>query len=68
MRRTWFCDDDGTYRRNCPMILAEMDRVSSLLMPWRMTALFREFDQAYRDGVIRTNRIGRRDRVVQPGP
>lgn len=68
MRRTWFQEDDGTYLRNCPLILAEMDRMSSLLLPWRMIALFREFDQAYRDGVIRTDRVGRRDRVVLPGP
>lgn len=68
MRRAWFQDSDGTYRRNCPLIMAELDRVSSILLPWRYIALNREWWQAYREGVIRADRIGRFDRVAEPAP
>lgn len=68
MRRAWFQDTDGTYRRNCPLIMAEQDQVLNTLLPWRRRALEAEWQQAWRDGVIRTNKIGRRDRIATPAP
>jgi len=68
MKRTWFQAADGTYYRNCPLILAEQWRLSSLLLPWRYRTLNREWWQAYREGVQRQNTIGRRDRVATPAP
>lgn len=68
MRRTWFRDEDGSYRRNCPLISDELERPSSILLPWRYITLNREWWQAYREGLIRADRIGRRDRVATPMP
>ncbi|WP_020116807.1 hypothetical protein [Streptomyces canus] len=68
MRRAWFQDDDGTYRRNCPLIMAEQDQLLNMLLPWRYRALKREWRQAWRHGVIRSDTIGRRDHVVTAAP
>lgn len=68
MRRHWFQDGDGTYRRNCPLIRDELERVSSILLPWRYVTLDREWWRAYREGPIRADEIGRRDRIATPIP
>lgn len=65
--RTWLQDDDGTYYRNCPMIMAQQGLIS-MLLPWRYRALEREWWHAYREGVLRTKTIGRFDRVATAAP
>ncbi|MFM9629387.1 hypothetical protein ACKI10_17390 [Streptomyces galilaeus] len=67
-RRAWLQDDDGTYYRNCPMIMAEQDRLINMLLPWRLRALDREWWHVYREGVLRTRTIGRFDRVATAAP
>lgn len=67
-RRAWLQDADGTYYRNCPMIMAEQDRLINMLLPWRCRALKREWWYAYREGVLRTRTIGRFDRVAVAAP
>lgn len=68
MRRAWFQDPDGTYRRNCPLIMDEQDQLLNMLLPWRYFALKREWQQAWRDGIIRADTIGSRDRIATPMP
>lgn len=68
MRRSWFQDDNGTYYRNCPLIDADRKRALNRLLPWRARTLTAEWWHAYREGVIRTAAIGRRDRVATPMP
>ena len=65
--RTWLRDADGTYFRNCPMIMAQQDRLINILLPWRFRALEREWWHVYREGVLRSETIGRFDRVATPG-
>ena len=65
--RTWFRDTDGTYFRNCPLIMAERGRLINMLLPWRFLALEREWWHVYREGVFRAKTIGRFDRVATPG-
>lgn len=68
MRRAWFQDDEGTYYRNVPLVMAEQDQTLNVVLPWRRRALEAEYRKAWKDGVIRAHRIGRRDRVATPKP
>jgi len=68
MRRAWFQNADGTYYRNIPLIMAEQDEPLNALLPWRRRVLDAEWRQAWDDGVIRSETIGRRDRVATPAP
>lgn len=66
-RRRWFQDKDGTYYRNCPLIMAEQKEC-----PWwrerTWKALTSEWEQAFRDGIIRKDRLGRQDELVTAAP
>lgn len=69
MKRAWFADTNGTYYRNCPLIMAEMKRCTR--MPWRYWLFWRlnaEWNDVFRQGVKRKSRLGRGDVVVQPRP
>lgn len=76
--RCWFQDKDGTYFRNCPLILDEQQELIELYRhtnPLRLrklqqinallAELKREWDQAWRDGVFRKEHLDHGDRVVQ---
>lgn len=67
-RRAWFQDADGTYYRNCPLIMHEWEKLSSLLLPWRYFRLQAEWHHVFRHGMLRTRSIGRFDRVATPAP
>ena len=70
MKRAWFQDKDGTYYRNCPLIMAELERISARAWPWlmpRCRALAAEWEQAFSAGVIRKPALGRRDVLREPG-
>jgi hypothetical protein len=68
--RAWFRDDDGTYFRNCPLIMAE--RKAELAQPWkpgqraRLDALQAEWWQAFRFGVTRRTCLSPGGIVVEP--
>lgn len=66
MKRKWFRDDDGTYYRTVPLITAELGRCA--WRPWRLRALRAEWDEAWREGLIRKPRLGRGDVLVPPLP
>lgn len=66
--RTWLRDADGTYFRNCPMIMAQQDRLINMLLPWRFRALEREWWHVYREGEFRAKTIGRFDWAADPAP
>lgn len=71
MKRRWFRAEDGTYCRNCPLILAEIKKAEVSL--WfgrrrRLDALQTERDQAWREGVIRKATLDRGDVVIEPLP
>lgn len=69
IRRSWFRDDDGTYYRNCNLIMAERrTAVANPLLWWRLPSLEREWRTAWRKGVLRKAKLGWFDRVVQPTP
>lgn len=62
VRRAWFQDEDGTYFRNCPLIMRERTRAVS---PRHRRALSEEWWQAFREGLIRADTIGRNDVIVK---
>jgi hypothetical protein len=67
MKRTWFQDDDGTYYRNIPLILGEIRR--AIWCPWRwhrLPGLWREWDEAWGEGLIGKPHLGRGDRLGMP--
>jgi hypothetical protein len=64
MKRKWFRDDDGTFFRNVPLNIAEMD-ATPLWMFWRHRYLEREWRTVWDKGVIRKDRLGRRDVEVK---
>ena len=69
MKRAWFRDSNGTYYRNCPLILAEQERC--IRWPWRYRLFWQldaEFRETFRKGVLRKDRLGRGDRLVQQVP
>jgi hypothetical protein len=69
MKRAWFQDNNGTFYRNCPLILAEQERCTRL--PWRYRRFWKlnaEWREAFRKGVLRKDRLGRGDVLVQPVP
>jgi len=67
MKHSWFQDDDGTYYRNVPLIMAEMERCRRRPWRWRLfSALEAEWHQAWRAGLIRKSRLGRGDMLIQP--
>lgn len=68
MKRQWFRDTDGTYYRNCPLIMDEWKRAIRLGRFFLASRLGREWDTAFRQGVIRKNALTRGDTVVQPRP
>jgi hypothetical protein len=68
VRRSWFQDDDGTYYRNCPLIERDRARRINVLLPWRARILAAEWRSTFAEGVTRTDRIGRFDRIATPVP
>jgi hypothetical protein len=69
MKRAWFAGTDGTYYRNCPLIMAEQQRC--LRRPWRYRLFWQldaEWHEVFRQGVKRKDRLGRGDVLVQPRP
>lgn len=70
--RAWFRDDDGTYFRNCPLILAEQKRELDRTPPpwgWRhhfaiLDALKAEWQHAWSEGVLRKDELEPGDVVV----
>ena len=72
MKRKWFRDDDGTYFRNIRLIMDEKHALLArpFAMGWqrKVDALSREFDEAWTHGVVRADKIGRRDIVVTMAP
>ena len=67
--RCWFQDKDGTYFRNIPLIMAEQKAV--MYKPW-LAGYFRqltaEWNQAWREGLIRKDSLSPGDVVVEPAP
>lgn len=65
MKRHWFQDRDGTYYRNCPMILDDMKAT-----PWFFFRQRRRLELEWRNvwlhGGIRKSQLGRGDVVVRP--
>lgn len=70
MKRRWFRDDDGTYYRNINLILSEIQASPHwLIWNWpRLWRLHREFDETFRVGLQRKDRLGWRDVEAQPVP
>ena len=67
MKRKWFQKKDGTYFRNCSLI--EQDRYKPInWLPWRARALAAEWAECWDIGLIETETIGRRDKVVTMRP
>lgn len=68
MKRRWFQDKDGTFYRNCPLILGEQKEcIGPPFRGRRFRQLQAEWEVAWRDGVIRKAKLGRGDKLV-PGP
>lgn len=68
MRRRWFQKEDGTYYRNFNLIEQELELPFNRNFPWRWRSLMnevREVNSSY-SGTITTEKIGRRDEVVEP--
>jgi hypothetical protein len=61
VKKSWLQDKDGTYYRNCPLIMAERKRAI-----FRRGALSREWRETYIIGVQRKDTLGPRDVLVQP--
>lgn len=80
-QRHWFQDKDGTYYRNCPLIMDEQRELLDRLKgtnPWRVRRI-RQFDHAldelerewtavFNEGIIRKAGLAPGDVVVQPAP
>lgn len=65
MKRSWFRDDDGTYYRNCPLIMKERQQAIRSLRLRRARILEAEWREAWRKGLIRKDKLGRGDIEVQ---
>ncbi|HEY1705652.1 MAG TPA: hypothetical protein VGG75_38695 [Trebonia sp.] len=65
MRRTWFRPSSGRAPfRNCQLITEDMERLENKL-PWRQSVLHREWEQAFRRGVMQP---GSEYNPAEPGP
>jgi hypothetical protein len=65
MRRTWFLPSSGEPPfRNCGLITDDMQRLGNRL-PWRQSALHREWAETFRRGVMRP---GSAYNPAEPGP
>ena len=68
MKRSWFQDKDGTYFRNLPLIMAEQKAIIGRLWSGRRyRQLEAEWQQAWREGVLRKDHLDRGDKLVQMG-
>lgn len=65
MRRRWFRDRDGTYYRNVPMVLNELDTTWPVRL-WKRAMLLSELDHIYREGHTRRRTLGWWQVEVQP--
>jgi len=62
MAKTWYRKtSDGTFFRNCPLIMKEMDKCPL----WRILQLQSEWDKCFREGIIKTDKIGRFDNWIE---
>lgn len=62
MRRTWYRKkSDGTFFRNCPLIMREREQAISPRARRRLEA---EWERCFREGAITAEQIGRRDRWI----
>jgi hypothetical protein len=61
--RTWYRkQSDGTFFRNCPLIMAERDRATD---PRVRDRLSDEWDECFREGVITASEISASDRWIE---
>lgn len=66
--RRWFRDKDGTFYRNCPLVLKE-SREAIDAGRWEVaTRLHAEFDEVFREGLIRKPALEPGDVEVRPVP
>lgn len=64
MKRTWYQSrSDGRYFRNCPLVLADLERPANRL-PWRQKELNAEWDRVWRDGVRWADSIPEGDTAI----
>lgn len=63
-KRAWFKAEDGTFYRNCPLIMAERKRIG--YRPWLSDELADEWGKTFREGVQRKAELGPDDYVVKP--
>lgn len=61
-KRAWFKDQDGTYYRNCSLILREMKQARGTR--W-FAVLSAEFDEVFHRGVVRKEHLERGDVAVE---
>lgn len=63
-KRCWFQADDGTYYRNCSLVIDEMD--AAIDNPSLFYSLRDEANKIYRHGVIEKSVLDPGDVVVEP--
>jgi hypothetical protein len=66
MKRMWFQAKDGSYFRNCPLILEEMEQCIG--RPWKFRQLHKELKEARKIGLLRKNKLGWGDELVPMAP
>jgi hypothetical protein len=63
MKRTWYRQkSDGTFFRNCPLIMQELERAR---LPWVVDQLDREWNEVFHKGVVRQAEIPRGDKWIE---
>jgi hypothetical protein len=63
--RTWYRKrSDGTFFRNCPLIMAEREDALRRAQYRRCKELGREWDECFRDGIITAGEIDPGDRWI----
>jgi hypothetical protein len=67
--RYWFASEDGTYYRNCPLVLQEIEETPVGCVRYR-GELWAEYDQIWNgyERVRRIDTLGPNDVVVSPAP
>lgn len=61
MKRAWIQAEDGTYYRNCPLIMIERKRAVATFRFRLAARLADEWHECWRKGLIRKDTLGRGD-------
>ena len=67
-RPKWFQAEDGTYYRNCPLIMAERKAALAMGRYLLFERLGDEWHECFREGVFRKATLDKNDRLATPVP